>query len=116
MPPLLTDEDFDHRILRGLLRRRPQLDIVTIRDLGLSGAKDPGLLEQAAQLGRVLLTHDKNTISKYAYERVTSGKSMPGVIMVAKLAPIGLVIDDILLLLDASSDDEWADQVKHIPL
>jgi len=90
--------------------------MVTVRDIGLSGAKDPGLLEQAAQLGRVLLTHDKNTLSKYAYERVKVGQPMPGVIMVEKLAPIGQSIEDILLLLETSSDDEWANQVKHIPL
>ena len=32
-----ADEDFNHRILRGLLRRRPELDLVRVRDAGLMG-------------------------------------------------------------------------------
>jgi hypothetical protein len=37
---LLTDEDFDNRILRGLLRRLPELDIVRVQDVGLGGEHD----------------------------------------------------------------------------
>lgn len=32
MIKLATDEDFNNRILRGLLRRQPQLDIVRVQD------------------------------------------------------------------------------------
>ena len=31
----LTDEDFDNRILRGLIRRLPELDVVRVQDVGL---------------------------------------------------------------------------------
>ena len=31
----VTDEDFDNRILRGLLRRLPELEIVRIQDVNL---------------------------------------------------------------------------------
>jgi predicted nuclease of predicted toxin-antitoxin system len=53
---LATDENFDNRILRGLLRRRPELDIVRVQDVGLSGWSDAEVLAWAAQEGRVLLT------------------------------------------------------------
>ena len=33
MIKLATDEDFNNRILRGLLRRQPQLDIVRVQDV-----------------------------------------------------------------------------------
>jgi len=42
---LLIDEDFDNDILRGVLRRRPKLDIVRVQDVGLSGADDPAVLD-----------------------------------------------------------------------
>ena len=51
----LADEDFDNDIVRGMLRRLPNLDIVRAQDVGLSGALDPRVLEWAAQEGRVLL-------------------------------------------------------------
>ena len=74
---LVADENFNNDIVRGLLRRKPKLDIVRIQDVGLSGADDPTVLEWAAQEGRVLLTHDVTTITRYAYERVKAGQSMP---------------------------------------
>ena len=55
MVPFLTDEDFNGRILRGLLLRRPGLDVVRVQDVGLQGAPDPAVLEWAAQHPRVLL-------------------------------------------------------------
>jgi hypothetical protein len=63
MLQLVADENFNNDIVRGLLRRRPELDIVRLQDVvGLSGADDPTVLEWAAQQGRVLLTHDVSTI------------------------------------------------------
>lgn len=36
---------FNRNIVRGLLRRKPELDIVCIQDVGLSEADDPTILE-----------------------------------------------------------------------
>ena len=79
MLKLATDENFNNDILRGILRQNPDLDILRIQDVGLSGADDPTVLEWAAQEGRILLTHDVQTITRYAYERVETGQAMPGV-------------------------------------
>ncbi len=76
----LADENFDNTIIRGLLRRQPNIDIVRVQDVGLSGKDDPTVLEWAAQEQRILLTHDVATITRYAYERVVERLPMPGVI------------------------------------
>ncbi len=75
----LADENFDNTIVRGLIRRKPEIDIIRVQDVGLSGEDDPIVLEWAAEEDRILLTHDVATITRYAYERMTAGKSMPGV-------------------------------------
>ncbi len=113
---LAADENFNNDIVRGLLRRKPNLNIVRIQDVGLSGADDPTILEWAAQEGRVLLTHDASTITHYAYERVQAGTAMPGVFEVSREIPIGVVIEDILLLAEYSLDGEWEGQVRYLPL
>jgi hypothetical protein len=113
---LAADENFNNNIVRGLLRRRPELDIVRIQDVGLSGADDAAVLEWAAQEGRVLLTHDVSTITRYAYERVRAGQSMPGVFEAGRDVPIGRAIEDILLLVECSLDGEWEGQVRYLPL
>ena len=45
----LTDEDFNGRIIRGLFLRNTNLDLVRIQDVGLQGADDPIILEQAEE-------------------------------------------------------------------
>lgn len=63
MLPLLIDENFDQRILRGLRLRLPQLDFLIVQDIGLGGVDDPPLLDWAAREGRVIITHDVNTMT-----------------------------------------------------
>lgn len=113
---LAADENFNNDIVRGLLRRKPDLDIVRIQDVGLSGADDHVLLEWAAQEGRILLTHDVTTITRYAYERVQAGKPMPGVFEISREVPLGAAIEDILLLSEASREGEWEGQVRYLPI
>jgi hypothetical protein len=111
-----ADENFNNDIIRGLLRRKPDVDIVRVQDIGLSGANDPTVLESAADEGRVLLTHDVSTITRYAYERVEAGKPMPGVFEVGRDVPMGVVIEDLVLLTECSLEDEWEGQVRYLPL
>jgi len=113
---LAADENFDNDLVRGLLRRRPELDIVRVQGVGLSGESDPVILEWASRENRILLTHDVSTITYYAYERVESGQSMPGVVEVNRSVPAGVVIEDILLLAELSLDHEWEGQVIYLPL
>jgi hypothetical protein len=91
---LVVDEDFNHNILRGVRRRNPAADIVTVQDEGLSGADDPTVLEWAAQAGRVVLTHDVNSMTRHAYDRVREGKPMPGVFEDPRDTPIGAAIEE----------------------
>jgi hypothetical protein len=112
----LVDEDFDNDILRGVLRRRPDVDIVRAQDVGLSGHKDPDVLEWAAREGRIVLTHDVTTMTLHGIARVRDGHSMPGIFVVSQSLLIGNVIEDILLLADCSLEGEWEGQVRYLPL
>lgn len=111
-----ADENFNNDILRALRRRKPDIDIVRVQDVGLSGADDPAVLEWAAAEGRVLLTHDASTMTRYAYERVKAGKPMPGVFEVGRDVPIGLAVEDILLITECGLENEWEGQVRYLPL
>ena len=113
---LAADENFNNDIVRGLLRRKPDLDIVRVQDIGLSGADDRVILEWAAGEGRVLLTHDVTTITRHAYERIHSGNPMPGIFEVKRSAPIAIAIEDIMLLVECSLDGEWEGQIRYLPL
>jgi hypothetical protein len=113
---LTTDEDFNNRILRGLLRRQPDLDIVRVQDAGLTGRGDAEVLAWAAREGRVLLTHDVTTMKRYVDERIAGELRMPGVFEVSQQTPIALAIEEILLIAECSLEDEWVrtDQISSI--
>lgn len=95
----LTDEDFDNRILRGLLVRKADLDIVRVQDAGLCGAADSENLAFAAREGQILLTHDVSTMPGHVDDRLSAGERVPGIFEVPQTAAIGTVIEDLLLLL-----------------
>lgn len=39
-----ADENFNHTIVRGIRRRSPEIDIVTVQEAGLSGSDEPTVL------------------------------------------------------------------------
>ena len=112
---LAADENLDIRIVQALKGQAPELTIVRVQDAGLAGAEDPQVLEWAAREGRVVLTHDVNTMTRFAFDRVRAGKPMPGVFQIATWLPIGQVIQDLMILAFASEPGEWEGQVLYLP-
>jgi hypothetical protein len=116
MLPLLADENFNNDIVRGAQRRSRALDLVRVQDVGLSGTDDPAILEWAARERRVVLTHDVSTMTRHAYDRVRAGLPMPGVFEVGPHLSIEQAVEEIILLAECSSEGEWENQVRYLPL
>lgn len=111
----LTDEDFNGRIVRGLFLKAKNLDLTRSQDAGLQGADDATVLKWAENNDRLLLTHDGRTMPQHFREHLEAGGHVPGVFIVDDFAPIGACIDDILLIEECSVQDEWRDQIYHLP-
>jgi predicted nuclease of predicted toxin-antitoxin system len=79
---LLIDENLDQRILRSLRLRFQQLDCVVVQQVGMSGSTDRDLLDWAARENRIIITHDVNTMTRYANERLKLVLPMAGLIIV----------------------------------
>lgn len=116
MTRFAADENFRSSIVRGLRTRIPELDIVRVQDTEIYSAEDPRVLEWAAQEGRILLTHDLRTMPRYARDRIRAGKPMPGVILVRADLPTGLVLEDLVLLIQAGTPEDLDGQVRYLPL
>ena len=97
----LADENIEFPLVAAL-RRDPDIDIVTARDVGLVQTADPIILEWAAQEARVVLTHDVSTLANDAYERIAAGLPMPGVIVLPQRFNIGRAAEEIRQLEYAS--------------
>lgn len=116
MARFLADENFNNQIVRGVLRQSPDIDIVRVQDVDLSGVNDPTILAWAAQEGRIVLTHDVATMIIFAYERIQAELSMPGLFEVSRRVPVGLAIEEIILIAECSLEGEWEGQVRFLPL
>ncbi len=116
MEPVLADENFNEHVLNQLFARLPELDLVLAGSLGLRSRPDAQILEAAAELGRVLLTHDVNTVIADAYDRMRDGLPMPGVVVVPWLLPIGIVVNDLEVALGCGRSDDFEGKVTWIPL
>jgi hypothetical protein len=55
-------------------------------------------------------------MTRYAYERVRADKPMPGVFEVSRTVPVGLAIEEILLIVKFSLEGAWEGQVRYLPL
>ena len=113
---LLTDEDFDHNILRGLIRRTPHLDFILVHDVGLTSQPDPVLLKWAASKHRIIVTHDDRTMVPYAKQLVRRGEPMAGLILVPQSLAIGRAIDDLELIVECYSESDMRDRIERLPL
>ena len=112
----LADEDLDAAIIRGVRSREPSMDILDVKSSGLRGTKDPALLEIAAEQGRILITHDRNTMPQHFWERLAYGKSSPGLLIVPdRPNAIGAAIEWLLLIWGASEPEEWRDRIEYMP-
>lgn len=116
MIAFLADEDFNARIIRGLRRRNPEIDVLTVTQAGLGGWADPAIFEWAASQSRIILTHDVNTLIAAALDRVRSSQVMRGVIAVPRSVGIGSAIADLNLIATLATPDEMKGQVWYLPL
>jgi hypothetical protein len=113
---LLIDQDLDHDILRGLIRRIPQLDAVTAFEIGMSDANDPELLTWAAREGRIIVTHDRKTMPTHAAALMGEGQNIAGVFVVPRSMPLHQVLEDLELMMTCSEMDEWVNVIRYLPL
>jgi hypothetical protein len=112
---LLIDQDLDHDILRGLVRRIPRLDAVTAFEIGMGEATDPELLNRAARDGRVVVTHDRTTMPAHATDLMSAGESIGGLIIVPRGLSLRRVIEDLEMMVTCSENDEWVNVIRYLP-
>jgi predicted nuclease of predicted toxin-antitoxin system len=113
---LLSDENFNGDIVRGLLLQRPDLDIVRVQDVELAGMDDPDILAWAANENRIVVTHDRATMPDHAYLRLAAGEPMTGMFVISDRLPVGQAIQELLLMNECSEQAEWNGVVVHLPL
>lgn len=114
-PAFLADQNFNDHIISGVLRHVPDADFLRVRDVGMDASTDEEILAYAAVERRVVISHDVNTMSAFAGERIARGDPRWGAILIAQRQKIAPVIDDLVLICLASDADAWIDMIQFLP-
>jgi predicted nuclease of predicted toxin-antitoxin system len=112
---LLVDEHIPLAVIHGVLRRLPTADMARAVEVGLLGAEDPDVLAWAATENRILLTKDRSTMSLFAYRRIQEGLAMPGVILITQGLSIGSLIEELVIILECATTEEFNNRIYTIP-
>ena len=111
----LADANLNQKIVTGLLLRMPGIDFGMHQDLIPDGMEDPEVLKLGATLGRIIVTHDVRTMPDHFLAFVRENHS-PGLILVPKRMPIGVAIEELAIIWQASDAEEWLNQMRRLPL
>ena len=111
----LADANLNRRIVEGLRRRETTIDFQTDDEAELAGKDDFEVLEIAARLQRVLVTHDRKTMPR-AFGSFTAGHRSFGVLIVSQKLDLRSAVDELLLIWAASEADEWLNVISPVPL
>ena len=87
----------------------------TSSEAQLAGLEDPEVLCNSAADARILVSQDRSTMPSH-FRRFVAESESPGVILVRATVPIGVVIEELLLIWAASEPEEWTNRLAWIPL
>ena len=111
---LYMDVHVPAAVTRGLLLRN--VDVLTAQLDGTTELEDSALLDRATELGRVLFSQDEDLLAE-ATKRQRSGKHFGGVIYAHQLGiTIGRAINDLEVLAQAGTSEDFANRVEYLPL
>jgi hypothetical protein len=112
-----ADNDLKRIIVDATLRREPRIDFQTVQAARLDGLDDEAVLRLAASQSRILVSHDKRTMPAALASFVVSGGTSPGVLLVIpQNAPIGDVVDTLILIWADDRSNDWTNLLAKIPI
>ena len=117
-PRFLIDERVNRAIQRQLRRIQPDIDVLSIGDLGAPGAgtPDPEILIWIEENGYILVTENRSTMPNHIAEHHASGRQFPGILWLRPSAGIGKVVEELYLIWVTSEAEEFRNCSFFIPL
>lgn len=110
-----ADADLNQIILLATVRREPAIEFQTAVATGLAHLRDRQVLTIAAREGRVLVTHDQNTMPRHFAEFITTNTSS-GLLVIPQHLSVAAAVEELLLIWSTTEADEWLNRVCFLPL
>jgi hypothetical protein len=114
---LLFDECVAFGLIQGLRRQCPSRDIVQVSepDTPLKGTDDSDLLLYCEAQKRMLVSGDRSTMRQHIRVHLAAGHNTYGVAFISRGYSFAHVIEDLVLILECSSAEEWVNALVYVP-
>ena len=110
-----ADADLKHAIIAGTLRRVVSLDFRRAEAIPLEGLDDSVVLATSAEDGRVLVSHDVNTMELHFRDFIQE-RTSPGLILIPqRRVSVRQAIDGLVLLWEVVDAAELENRVCLFP-
>jgi hypothetical protein len=114
----LMDENVAPAYPTQIRRKRPDLVIRVVGETGTprKSTLDPEILLWCKEYRFVLVTNNRKSMPVHLTEHITQGRHVPGIFILNPSLSIGQNIDELILIAEGSFDDEYQDQIIHLPI
>ena len=113
----LLDENLDPRLKTALLRLNPAIDVLHVGETGTPplGTLDPDILLFLDVAQRLLVTSNRASMPDHLRQHWSEGRHLWGLCWVRPGFSIHRIAQELLLVWEASTAEEWLDRLEWIP-
>ena len=103
---------------KQLLLKRPDLVVHAVGDPGFppKGTLDPEILLWCEENNLVLITNNRKSMPVHLTEHIAQGRHIPGVITLNPDMSVGETINELILIAEATLEDEYQDRIVYLPV
>lgn len=113
----LLDENLSYRLKIALLHLDPTIDILRVGDPGTPplGTLDPEVLHYLELSQRILITDNRKSMPDHLTAHWATGGHIWGLFWVRPKSQAGELAQNLFLVWETTSAEEWIDQLDWIP-
>ncbi|NEQ68317.1 MAG: hypothetical protein F6K21_23020 [Symploca sp. SIO2D2] len=114
----LMDENVDPVYAQQLRRREPDISIRVVGepDTPAKSTLDPEILNWCEDTGFILVTNNRTSMPVHLRDHIAQNRHVPGIFILNANMSIGENINELIIIAKGSFDDEYQDQIIHLPL
>lgn len=114
----ILDENVDPVYQTQFLQKNPELVMWAIGDPGTppKSTLDPEILCWCEEENFLLVTNNRKSMPVHLADHIAQGRHVPGILILNANLTIGETIEELTLIAQAAFEEEYQDQIVHLPL
>ncbi|RUT08331.1 hypothetical protein DSM106972_014990 [Dulcicalothrix desertica PCC 7102] len=112
------DENIDPVYFNQLRRQKPDLTVWAVGEPNTpaKGTLDPEILYWCEEHDFVLVTNNRKSMPVQLNDHIAEGHHMPDIFILNPNLSVGDNLEELILLAEYSFENEYQDQVVHLPI